>query len=321
MSSPTDNLPDVSTWQPREDASEQLSNLLFQRCARIEQRIIDRAKDEKIGVVDNFDSGPGVEDIVRDELSKLLPTRYSVKCGKVDDRYGRTAGDCDCVVFNELWFPFIRSGATDASRNFHFPVESAYSVMEIKTTLGFSELDEAMEKMVKCHRLHRPTTPDDRVVENRSVDGCPHGVRNSLYSAIIAVNLAPGITLDDLIYRFVTLCSRLKREEIVRALCVLGHGAVLWGIRDENGQSKPALFINDHRERIYPTYNRAEVLGSAFYPFINDLLLNLYHMILSPDDLQTKYGLGNHVVSIPSDPKWSLDPGVRPEIRDPESPK
>jgi len=67
----------------REDAGERLANLFFQRCKQIEQRIIHRAKDEKEGIVDNFDFGLGVEDIFREELSKLLTARYSVRCGTV----------------------------------------------------------------------------------------------------------------------------------------------------------------------------------------------------------------------------------------------
>src|SRR5262245_47719400 len=144
-------LPDVSKWQPREDASERLAKLFFKRCQQIEERILLRTKAERDGTIDNFDCGLGIEDIIRDELSKLLPARYSVHCGVVNDRYGRTVGDCDVVIFNELWFPFIRSGAAEASRRFHFPVEGVYGVLEIKSSLDYTSLDEAMAKLVACH--------------------------------------------------------------------------------------------------------------------------------------------------------------------------
>jgi hypothetical protein len=71
MSAWEDNLPDVTTWQPREDAADRLAKLFFKRCRQIEERILLRSKAEKEGVLDNFDSGPGVEDIFREELSQL----------------------------------------------------------------------------------------------------------------------------------------------------------------------------------------------------------------------------------------------------------
>jgi hypothetical protein len=76
-----DKLPDVASWRPR-DARERISNLFFQRCHLVEQRILIRANAEKEGCVDSFDSGLGVEDIIREEMAFLLPERYSVRSGR-----------------------------------------------------------------------------------------------------------------------------------------------------------------------------------------------------------------------------------------------
>jgi hypothetical protein len=43
------------------------------RCKAVEQQILLRSKLEQGLNVDNFDSGVGVEDIVRDELRRVLP--------------------------------------------------------------------------------------------------------------------------------------------------------------------------------------------------------------------------------------------------------
>lgn len=320
MSDWHENLPDVRSWQPRTDASEQLTNLFLKRCRHIEERILLRARSEKEGNIDNFDSGLGVEEIIREELSMLLPSRYSVRCGVLDDRYGRTVGDCDVVIFNELWFPFIKAGASEVSRRFHFPIEGVYAVLEVKTSLDYDSLDDAMSKLVACHRLHRPTTPANRVTENSAVNGCPHGVLNPLYSGIIATSLRPGLSLEDLSNRFFTICKELRRHEVVRSICVLGHGSVEWGIRTQNGEIQPATFRKDYELPIIPVFSRTEVLGSALYSFASHLLLGLYHAILSPEDLYAKYGPGKHRVSAPKGIETALAPGECPQVRDPESP-
>ncbi len=314
-----DKLPDTSMWQPREDAAGRLANLFLKRCRQIEQRILVRAAAEKEAMIDNYDAGPGVEDIFREELSQLLPTRYTVRCGTINDRYGRTAGDCDVVIFNEHWFPFIKTGASELSRKLHFPIESVYSAIEIKSSLNFNTLDEAMRKLVTVHRLHRPVTPGNRITENRWVSGCPHSVSNPLYSAIIAVGLSPGTRFEDIVNRFYTICKSLERHNVIRSLCVLGEGCVTWAFK-EGSESKSATFTCDYDKHIYPVFHHKDSLGCAFYPVANDLLSSLCRSLLAPEELQLKYGLNNYTVSIPCNDDISLPPSKPPRTKDPEDP-
>jgi hypothetical protein len=317
-----DNLPDSIQWKPREDAKERLSSLFFKRCREIEERIVSQARVEREARIDNFDSGAGIEDIFRRELSNFLPKRYSVHAGVLDDRYGKTAGDCDVIIFNDFWFPSIHAGATEASRKVHFPIEGTYAVVEIKSSLDFKSLDDAMEKLVTCHRLHRPVTQSDRIVENRRVDGCPHDVLNPLYSAVLAIGLSPNVSFEDLINRFFAINKTLKRHEVVRALCVLGCGAVTWGVRNERTkQVDSAIFHSDYAEPLIPVFSRAEIVGSAFYVLAVDLLLQLYHSVLSPEDLAAKYGFTQYKISVPNDNAISLPPNKPPTTFDPEDPE
>jgi hypothetical protein len=319
VSSWDENLPDVSKWLPRDDASERLANLFFKRCRQIEERILLRVKNEREGSIDNFDAGVGIEDIFREELSHLLPSRYKVCHGTINDRYGKTAGDCDVVLFNEYWFPFIKTGATEVSRKIHFPIEGVYSVLEIKSKMNFDTLDEAMKKLVTCHRLHRSTTPGNRVTENRWVSSCPHSVANPLFTGVVAAGLSPEISFEDVINRFFAISKQLLRSEVVRSLCVLGEGAVTWGVRVD-GEVKPARFRDDYEKPIFPIFHRRDTLGSAFYPFVSELLLSLYHCLLAPEDLQAKYGLYKHAIKVPCQGEVSLPPGEMPMVRDPEDP-
>lgn len=261
--------------------------------------------------IDNFDSGPAIEDIVRDEFAKILPARYSVRAGVINDRYGNTVGDSDVIIHNEIWFPVVKAGATTESRRAHLPIEGVYAVGEVKQTMDYRSLDEAMEKLVTCHRLYRPPTFAYRLVENRESNACIHGLTNPLYSFVIATDLKRGLDLDKVVERFFFINKTLERNEVVRALCVLGHGTITWGIRDEaKRETKPALFmLEDLYEPIIPVYHRMPKVESALYALIADLLLHLYQSVLAPEDIAPGYGpMAQESVSVPTSPEIALPP-------------
>jgi hypothetical protein len=292
-------LPDVSAWQPRTEVSYSLSTAFLKRCLAIEQRIKLRVQHECVTNIDNFDSGAGVEDIVRDELANLLPNRYAVRSGVLSDRGGQTGGDYDVVIFNANWVPVIKTGAATNSRRVHLPIEGVYTVGEVKQTLNYQTLDAAMEKIVIAQRLFRPPTSATRIVENRELNRCPHGLTNPLYSFVLATQVEKGFEFDEIIRRFVAINQRLRRLEMVRSLCVLGVGTVYWVYRDECGSIAPALFMGDdlHKE-LHIAYSSAEDIGSAFYPFAENLLLHLYHSILAPEDIPAAYGSQQRSIKI-----------------------
>jgi len=304
------NLPDTSQWLPRDAATETFAEAFYKRCQHIERTILLRSQYERSMAIDAFDSGTGLEDIIREELSNVCPHRYSVKAGTIDDRNGRTAGDFEVAIINDIWFPTIKAGATSASRKVHFPIESVYAVLEVKQTLNYNTLDAAMEKLVKCHRLYRPSTEAGRIVENRKLNDCPHKTTNPLFSAIIAPNIEPGISIESLIDRFFAISKTLKRKELVRAICVLGQGTVSWGFRESPTSIKPALFMSDLDVPIVPVYYRAAEGRCAFYQLAVILLTHLYNTILGAEDIHAHYGSKDLSISSPADPAIRLDPDL-----------
>ena len=67
-----------------------------------------------------------------------------MECGVIVDRAGRTGGDYDMIIFNDLWFPHVKAGATSSSRRAFYPIDGVYAVGEIKQTLDCSGLDKAL---------------------------------------------------------------------------------------------------------------------------------------------------------------------------------
>lgn len=271
------------------------------RCRAAEERIQLRAAYERGMNVDNFDSGAGVEDVVREEVANVLPRRYSTKAGVLNDRHGKTGGDYDLVIFNAGWTPVIKAGATAQSRRVHLPIEGVYAVGEVKQTLDFVTLDDAMRKLIVAHRLFRPPTSRHRIVENWELDRCSHGLTNPLYSFVLATRLAPGIEFEALIRRFVEINQQVRRLELVRSLCVLGHGTVHWVYRDEAGNIQPALFMGDDlKETLDIGLEPSRDAGPAFFTQLRSLMLHLYHCVLAPEDVAACYGPSAATIRVPS---------------------
>ncbi|MER6522404.1 DUF6602 domain-containing protein [Streptomyces sp. NPDC001553] len=241
MSDQTSRL--VSSWRPKQ-ASDVMQRAFAERCHWVETVLRARANAEISMRATNFSSGPAIEALFRDELGKILPRRYQVACGAVSDRTGSTAGDCDVVIFNDMWFPAIKQRATADDRQHVMPIEGAYAVMEIKQTLSLQTLDEAMEKLVTCHRLDRPLTAVNRIVENRGFDKSLDRVGNPLFSAVVAARRDPKVELAELVDRFVAINSHLERLEMVHCLCVLGEGCYFWGwVPDGSTRAEIATFF------------------------------------------------------------------------------
>jgi hypothetical protein len=231
--------------------------------------------------------------------------------GVLSDSRGYTAGDCDIVVHNQIWFPAVKEGATPRSRRKILPVEAAYSVIEVKQSLGPESLDSAMEKLVMCKRLYRPRVPRDRLVENRESGGCTFHNANPLHVAIIATGLRRGTAADELFERFIRINQALPRRDVVGGLCLLGEETLIWGYRDgESAELKPAFSMWDDQyiELVPVRLGRSERGAGALYAYLTYLLTHLYHSVLAPEDAALSYGFGMRQVRIPRTPGGTLQP-------------
>lgn len=304
-----DRLPNTNRWQPKKARTDDLKKTFFLKCKQVEVLTLARKEYEQQLAQYNFDSGPGVEDIVRDGIRELLPMRYQVTSGTLSDSAGYTAGDCDIVIFNDLWFPTLKRGATNESRRKIMPIEGVYAVLEVKQTLDSKTLDAAMEKLVTCHRLDRADSSFSRITENRERISCTHFRSNPLYSGVIATGLGKGLELETVVERFIRINQSLPRRDVIRSLCVLGAGTVLWSVDEAERDGKPsqtrsfgpATFMKeDLYLDLYPSYSPVENDGSALYTLATNLLSHLYHSILAPEDLAAKYGSGSTTAKFPS---------------------
>ncbi len=310
------NLPDPTTWAPRNATSEELERVFFERCRGVEKLLKLRAEIERQMNIDNFDSGPGVEDIFREELARILPSRYAVRAGVLSNRDGNTAGDCDVLIFNDTWFPSIKAGATEQSRRWHYPIEGVYGALEIKQSLSSGSLDAAMEKLVTCSRL-QVESHDLRITENRRPRTA--GVTTPpLFTAIVATDISKGEELDDLVQRFVAINGMVKRREVVNALCVLGVGYVTWVIGTAPNARTAWFNSIEDEEELSPLYVREENT-CALYELVAFLLQYSHTQVLAAENVVVHYG-AQQLGSTPHGAQWNLLPDSRAHERSAPTP-
>lgn len=283
------NLPDVGQWQPQSSKRGTLGDALMMTCQVAQRRLLAAAEAEIDFNIQNFDSGPGVEDIVREELGNLVPQRYSISAGVVNDRSGNTAGDCDLLVRDHVWSPVIKLGATSQSRRFHFPIEGIYAAIEIKQTLGYRQLDDAMEKLVKISRLERPDNPYGHITENQHIANFDKEgyILNPLFTAILAIRPESNVSFEQLVSRFGEINKLLNRRNMVTMLCVLDQGTSWYSV--VSGNPYDADYMRDRDEELILQINKGEP-NNAFYRLYVMLTMHLTRSVLGLSKVFSTYG-------------------------------
>lgn len=175
------------------------------------------------------------------------------------------------------------------SRRLHLPVESIYAAAEIKQSLGFAELDEAMRKMVRLSRLYRPQNPYGHITENQHLtqydrEGC---ILNPLHTTVLATRLRPKCTFDDLVSRFTRINAYLSRDHMVKMLCVLGHGAAWYSVA--SGTPYNATYMTDRQEKLILQVDYKEPVN-VFYRLYVEWLGHLTRSVLGLGSLSSAYG-------------------------------
>ncbi|WP_147442243.1 DUF6602 domain-containing protein [Corallococcus exercitus] len=88
--------------------------------------------------------GEGREDVLRSFLGEWLPNSYGATHGYVVGLNGRASRQTDVIVFDAMRCPkFIQDRKSDRRL---VPLAETFGVIEVKSTLGEKEIDDALEK-------------------------------------------------------------------------------------------------------------------------------------------------------------------------------
>lgn len=120
------------------------------------------------------------ETVLRDFLTKFLPTRYAVGTGIVIDRFGNRSRQMDIILYDRSFHPDLFARRSTLI----FPVDVVYATIEVKTTLNHKEVEDAVDKIASVKRLQvigeritKFADEDPNTVAIKGVENYPpHGV-------------------------------------------------------------------------------------------------------------------------------------------------
>lgn len=300
-------IPNTDDWQPSKERTDSFQKILFEKCRRIEMEIVTKLEEEKSYNINNFDSGLVIEKTIRDSIIRLLPGRYKIHKGIINDREGKTSGEHDIVIFNDFWFPYL-TGNSDESDRLFFPIEGVYAIGEVKQKLTIESLDSGLKKLITAQRLKRPIVGDNRYSENRKTGDHELGISNSLFTFLIAVTSDEGLSKDSIFNRFFEINKSLYRDEMVRALCIIDDFFISWAVLNNKGDNYDIALFNskDIDEPILPIVRTRGNEQSSFYDLMIYLSGHLNASILGSEDIFVAYGNDNSQIQAPPENEYRL---------------
>lgn len=178
--------------------------------------------------------GSAREHEVRRKLQSVLPTKVAVATGCVIDSFGNTSNQCDVILYEKDHCPVFSVNGDPAAT--YIPCESVIAVGEIKSSLGTSEINDAVAKIAKVKSLRRylnDPTCFRHYGSVMSVQGAPseafdpeHKPLDQIFGFILCHE--SSLTHATLADRYATACSRHPAHLSPNLMVSLKDGLVLF---------------------------------------------------------------------------------------------
>lgn len=106
----------------------------------------------------NVEKGIEVEEMLKQFLNNYLPKRFKADSGFVLDENNQSSNQCDVIIYDQLQSPVIRH----SSRTLILPNDYVASIIEVKSTLNKTQLEDAAEKIkiIKSLKKKEPNETD-----------------------------------------------------------------------------------------------------------------------------------------------------------------
>lgn len=225
------------------------------------QKFLDELADELIFNFARAAGGttPGLvgsarEHEVRNKLQLVLPRKVSVATGCVIDSFGGTSNQCDVILYEKDHCPVFSINGDPAAT--YIPCESVIAVGEIKSSIGTSEINDAVDKIAKVKSLRRylkdstcfrsyGSVMSMQGAESEAFDP-EHKPLDQIYGFILCrdSSLAPATLAN----RYATACSRHHEHLSPNLMVSLKDGLMLFANEKrqvlENRVSAAHIFLS-----------------------------------------------------------------------------
>ena len=164
--------------------------------------------------------GAEAEDILRRFLNDHLPKRFAASTGLVIDDESGISKQSDVLVYDAWNSPVYRTG----SRVLILPSDNVAAVIEVKSTLSKSELQDAAAKIASVKRLKRsPVSDVDQPVTMSPM------IMTRCFGAVFAFSSATS--LDALAENVAEINKERPSEEWIDLVAVLDVGVVGYAVQ------------------------------------------------------------------------------------------
>jgi hypothetical protein len=113
-------------------------------------RMLAAKKGQSQLIDHNLEKGLGNEESLRQLLRTFLPRKFGVAKGKIANPEGNLSRQLDIIIYDALGCPSL---FVDENQNQILPIEGVYGVIEVKTTLDSTSLDDAFQNLKSVYDL------------------------------------------------------------------------------------------------------------------------------------------------------------------------
>ena len=124
-----------------DESRERRISYLARVYREINDIVLTRSHASKL-IGHNLEKGLSNEEILRQVLAKILPRSYGIGKGHIMNQQWEMSKQCDIIVYDALGCPNL---FVDDDGNQVLPIEGVYAVIEVKTHLTHTKLEEAFE--------------------------------------------------------------------------------------------------------------------------------------------------------------------------------
>ena len=153
----------------------------LRKSGKILEAYFEQTKD----ILHSASKGTVRETILNKVIRPYLPSCYGISSGEAFDKNGNTSKQLDIVIYDAVF-----SYTIPYTENFmHFPCESVYGIVEVKSKLDKEELNKAIDNIASIKALERESTHSWTVTPQVqiSINGLPgDSGRNPYFGMIFA---------------------------------------------------------------------------------------------------------------------------------------
>ncbi len=204
-------------------------------------------KDITSKINHNGEKGTARENMLEFYLKGYIPEKYCFAKGTIVDCKDVQSKQVDIIMHDKFITPYL----VDMDSTKIIPIESVYSVIEVKSTLSKEELRKSIKNIESVRKL-----------EKKTITGISYPTAGLIFA------YDSDSSLDAIYKNLVTLSSDVGHENRVSCVCVLNKGIII--PVDKNGMNQVSLIPSNNT--VYAMINNSSDSLLLFYLILTQIL-------------------------------------------------